>query len=498
MKSSSFLQGTLILTVTGLLLKFSGFFYKIFLAQVLGAEGMGIYQLIFPVFAVCHSLTSSGVEVAVSRFTAQSCGHGQPDDLRAGLFLTLASSLFVGLFLWIRPDFIARTLLHEARCAPLLKFLAVTIPLAGFHGCFCGFCLGRKNASLPALSRLAEQAVRMGSVWILYHISLQEGLEPTPMLAAAGLLAGEAASVLFMLTFAPGKALLPASLAACLHRCRTLLPMAIPITAGRVSLALLQSAEAVLIPLSLRQSGLSRTEALSLYGILTGMSLSLLLFPNAVTSSLSAMLLPAVSEDQAKGNMQNISRAIESTLLFGMGTGILCMGMFLYFGKELGTLCFRQPLAGEFLQTLAWICPFLYLSGNLSSILHGLGNTSVPFFNQLAALLVRILFLVLVVPAAGIRGVLWGILAGELLLSFLGIRSVAAYVTPSVGLDAYVLKPAAAMLLSVGGIHMLKPAAGILGLFFRIALMCLGYTILLFSFGIWKLLRPLFYVKASK
>lgn len=249
--------------------------------------------------------------------------------------------------------------------------------------------------------------------------------------------------------------------------------------------------EAVLIPLSLQQSGLSSTEALSLYGILTGMSLSFLLFPNAVTSSLSAMLLPVVSEEQAKGNMQKISQAIEYTLLFGMNIGILCMGIFLRFGKELGTLCFHQPLAGEFLQTLAWICPFLYLSGNLSSILHGLGKTPVTFFNQLAALLVRIFCIVLFVPFTGIQGVLWGILAGELLLSFLGIRSVASYVTPSIGLDAYVLKPAAAILLSMGGIHMLKPAASIFGLFLQIALMCLGYLLLLFSFGIWKLLRPL-------
>lgn len=91
MRSCSFFQGTVILTVSSLLIKFLGFFYKIFLAQAMGAEGMGIYQLIFPVFAVCHSLTSSGLEVAISRFTARSRGHEQSDYLWAGLFLTLTS-----------------------------------------------------------------------------------------------------------------------------------------------------------------------------------------------------------------------------------------------------------------------------------------------------------------------------------------------------------------------------------------------------------------------
>ncbi len=193
-----------------------------------------------------------------------------------------------------------------------------------------------ENASLPAFSQLTEQAVRIGSVWLLYHIFLQEGMEITPMLAAAGLLTGEIASVLFIFTFAANKTLLPSSLSACFHRCRTLLTMSIPVTASRVSLTLLQSVEAVLIPLSLRQSGLSSTEALSLYGILTGMSLAFLLFPNAVTSSLSAMLLPVVSEEQAKGNMQKISQAIEYTLLFGMNIGILCMGYFSALWKRAG------------------------------------------------------------------------------------------------------------------------------------------------------------------
>ena len=106
-----------------------------------------------------------------------------------------------------------------------------------------------------------------------------------------------------------------------------------------------QSAEAVLIPVSLQTSGLSISESLSLYGILTGMSLSFLMFPNAVTSSLSAMLLPAISEEQSHGNEQRISLSIEYTILFGLLMGIFCMGIFLFFGNELGTVVFHEPLA---------------------------------------------------------------------------------------------------------------------------------------------------------
>lgn len=493
---SLFLKGTLILTIAGLLSRFLGFFYKIFLAQALGAEGMGIYQLIFPVFSVCHALTTSGMETAISRFTAFTKKEDRNSYLYAGLFISLLASTAAAFILWTQAPFIAGYLLHETRCTSLLRILAAAVPLSTVHSCFAGSYLGRKQTGIPAAAQLLEQFLRIGTVWLLCSIHIQQGRPVTPSLAVFGLLAGEAGSALFMLT-CTGEALprfcCPGTY---LSRCRELLTMAIPLTGNRLSLTVLQSAEAVLIPLSLQRSGLSTADALSLYGILTGMAMSFLMFPNAVTASISAMLLPVISEEQAKGNKKNISMTIEYTIQFGLTIGILCMGIFLHFGVRLGTLLFHERLAGEFLVTLSWICPVLYLTGNLNSILHGLGKTSITFFNQLVSLLVRILFIVFFVPVYGIQGVLWGLLASQLLLCLLGIRAIAPYVTPALGLDILVLKPLAALFLSIGGIDLLKhliPAlhlgGEILSLIISICMVAGAYFLLLILFGAWKLIN---------
>lgn len=490
---SLFLRGTLILTIAGLLSRFLGFFYKIFLAQALGAEGMGIYQLIFPVFSVCHALTASGLETSISRFTAFSKKQEHGDFLYAGLFVSLALSFLTSAVLWAKAPFISAYLLHETRCEPLLRILAAAIPLASIHGCFAGFYLGQKKTGIPAAAQLLEQFLRIGTVWLLCGIYSQQGRPITPSLAVFGLLAGEAGSALFMLTFTGETWPDPGHARRYLSKCRTLLGMAVPLTANRLSLTFLQSIEAALIPLNLQRSGLTVSEALSLYGILTGMALSFLMFPNAVTSSISAMLLPVISEEQAKGNRKNISLAAEYTIQFGLTIGILCMGIFLHFGNELGMLFFHERLAGEFLVTLSWICPFLYLTGNLNSILHGLGKTSVTFFNQLAAITVRILFIVFLVPVYGIQGVLWGLLASQLLLCLLGIRAVAPCISPTLGLDALVLKPLAALFISIGGIDLLKhifPALHLglelLNLIVSICMAAAAYFLLLILFGTWK------------
>ena len=502
---SIFLKGTLILTAAGLLSRFLGFFYKIFLAQALGAEGMGIYQLIFPVFSVCHALTTSGMETAISRFTAFAPEKEKNSWLHAGLFLSFLASSAAGLVLWHQSAFIAEYLLHETRCEPLLRILAVSVPLSSVHSCFAGAWLGRKKTGIPASAQLLEQTVRIGTVWLLCSIRLQQGKTITPALAVSGLLAGEAASALFMLTFTNGGFSDLIHPAAYPDRFRALLRMALPLTGSRLSLTLLQSAEAVLIPLSLQRSGLTTSEALSMYGILTGMALSFLMFPNAVTASISAMLLPVISEEQAKGNDRTISSTIEYTIQFGLTIGILCMGVFLHFGDRLGTLLFHERLAGEFLVTLSWICPVLYLTGNLNSILHGLGRTSVTFFNQLAAILARILFIVWFVPRCGIQGVLWGLLASQILLCLLGLRAVSHFVRPTIGLDVLVLKPLAALFLSIGGIDLLKRLFPILrlglellDLLLSICMVAGAYFIILMLFGVWKFLKFSFRGRTGK
>lgn len=144
-----FIKGTLLLTCAGLLCRFSGFFYKIFLAHALGAEGIGIYQLIFPVFAVCHACTASGIESAISRFTAGAVEKERSYALKAGLFLSLSASVLVCVLLWNQAEFIADKLLCESRCVTPLRILAPVIPLSADPRLSPGILSGTEESISP-------------------------------------------------------------------------------------------------------------------------------------------------------------------------------------------------------------------------------------------------------------------------------------------------------------------------------------------------------------
>ena len=77
MSKNAIIKGTFILTATGFLTRLIGFFFRSFLSHTFGEEQMGLYQLIFPIYALCFSLSSAGIEIALSRTVAQKITKGK-------------------------------------------------------------------------------------------------------------------------------------------------------------------------------------------------------------------------------------------------------------------------------------------------------------------------------------------------------------------------------------------------------------------------------------
>lgn len=157
------------------------------------------------------------------------------------------------------------------------------------------------------------------------------------------------------------------------------------------------------------------------------MSLPFILFPTALTGSIAVMLLPAVSEAQALHQERTIARAVHRSVRYCLLLGFFCLVFFLLFGPALGKFVFHQEKAGSYLQILGFMCPFLYMNSTLASILHGLGKTMQSFFYGVASLLVRLAFVFLCIPAFGIKGYLWALLASQLLLSALQLLPLQKY-----------------------------------------------------------------------
>ena len=173
------IKGALLLTIAGILSRFIGFFYRIFLSNTIGAEGMGIYQLIFPIYSLCHSIAVAALQTAISQDVATQTALHQYKNarttLKAGLILSLSLSLSVCFIVFRYSDFIALYILGDVRCSDLLKIMVLAIPFSSIHSCINGYYYGLQKATVPAFSQLFEQIIRVFSVYLLTSIYIENG-----------------------------------------------------------------------------------------------------------------------------------------------------------------------------------------------------------------------------------------------------------------------------------------------------------------------------------
>ena len=207
MLKNKLIRGTFVLTVTGLLTRFMGFFFRIFLSHTFGAEQVGLYQLIFPIYGLCFSLSCAGIETSLSRCVAQKTSLGQNKQADQLLFQAMVFSLSISLILafFIRhlAPWLSASILQDSRCEHLLSTLVYALPFASIHSCIVGYYLGQRQTKIPAISQLLEQIGRIGAVYIIYKVCLNTHSECSIVIAVIGITIGEILATVYCLRSLP-------------------------------------------------------------------------------------------------------------------------------------------------------------------------------------------------------------------------------------------------------------------------------------------------------
>ncbi len=487
---NALLKGTILLTVTGLITRILGFYYRVCLADALGAEYLGIYQLVFPVYGICYTLYASGIQTAVSKLVAEENSRGNVSLasclMRRAMLASFGIALTLSALVYFGAAPCARYFLMEARATDSLRILALVFPFCAVTACINGYYIGCKRTAVPAFTQLLEQLVRIG--FVLYFVTLPvfQNEESRCLAAVLGLVLGEIASNLFNCIayhMHQIKTLRHASPCKTIGLTKRLLTLSLPLSLNRLIINILHSVEAVFIPGMLRLSGLSNSDALSLYGTLNGMAIPFILFPSAIPNALSVLLLPAVSENLEEKNRSRLQQCVGNAVKYSVIIGLFSTAVFFYFGRDIGMAVYHNPLAGDYIRILSPLCPLLYLSTTLESVLNGLGKTHLSFFTTISGLLTRLAIIVFVVPKTGIYGVLIGLLISQFVSTAFDIILVLKHCKafPSVskwlvlpGISAFILAPVFVLFY-----HFLQketPFSSLLLLLFSCGVYCVSYV----------------------
>jgi len=456
-------QSTLILTVANLINRLIGFGYRIYMSNILGPEGMGLFQLIMPIYALAWSISCSGLTTSVSKLVASEKAKEQHGNMGRILKQALAISTVLGfllsIILFFFSNMVAVYMFNDERLSMSLKILSLSFPFMAAGSCVRGYFMGLQETIIPAISQVLEQCVRMTIIFLLAGAMMPLGLAYATAAAMLGIFAGEVLSFVFVLASYKGYRLkwphFKKPTLSSRESFYMLGAMALPLTLNRISGSLLSAFENMMLPRRLMAYGMTNSEALSEFGKLTGMAMPLVQFLSALLVSLSISLVPAVSEAMTMKKFGKISNTVSKVMLFTTITGIGSAGVFIMLANELGEIIYNQNIA-HILILLGVMCPFLYMQTTLSGILNGLGEQVFIFRNALISSAISICFIMFVVPRMGLNGYILGSFIGLVIVCTLSLNKIRVATRIEVNILDWFIKPILSAVLTVLVIRMVK------------------------------------------
>ncbi|MCI2098395.1 MAG: polysaccharide biosynthesis protein [Succiniclasticum sp.] len=404
MGKDKFLKGALILTAAGFFVKVLGSVNRILLSRMLGGEGIGLYQMAYPVYLLMLSVCSAGVPVAVSILVAEKVARedyaGAHRIFRVTMALMAGFGLVSALGLYELAGFLVNTgIVRDARVYPALVVLAPAVFFSSIVASFRGYFQGCQQMGPPAVSQILEQFVRVMTMVLLAWWLLPKGLTYAAAGAAFGAVPGGLAGF-FVLSWFYRKAApewrerISRQTGQAVERtgriARRLVWLAVPTSCANLLIPMTSAIDMVFVPNALGRAGFGVAEATTLFGYLSGMAQPLLLLAAIPTTSLTLSLVPAVSEAFTLGQTEEIRRKIASALK-------ICL-LFIV-PAAVGMTILAEPISGCLYGTrkaapvIANLAPsilFLGVYQVTTGALQGIGKTAVPMWNMFFGAVVKV------------------------------------------------------------------------------------------------------------
>ena len=419
--NSKFLKGTMILTISSIIVKVIGSLNWIILSRVLGGEGIGLYQMGFPIYLMAITVSSAGVPVAISIITSEKLANkdyrGAKRVFNVSLRLLLVSGLIFSSALLFGADFlINQHIIRDARAYYSIIALAPAVFFVTFLASFRGYLQGWQIMTPTATSEVVEQLVRVITMLVFADLFMPYGLAYAAGGASMGAGAGAFCALLVLMWFyrrlkrrlheeiETQDDSIPEESAG--HIIKRLLKLALPVSLTSLMLPIGANLDLLIVPQRLEAAGFDVRHATELFGYLTGMAVPLVNLATIFTAAMTISLVPSISESKALERFDAIRDKIRLAFRVAMIITFPCfMGLF-FLAEKVATLIYNAPGAAGAIQTMSVGILFLGMHQISTGILQGLGKTAIPVINMILACLVKVVmsWWLTAIPFLGIKG----------------------------------------------------------------------------------------------
>lgn len=414
-KPSPLLRNTIIMTAVNLIMRSVSVGFNAYLTSRIGSQGIGLFQLVMTVYSLAVTFSCAGMRLASMRMTVESASDRSTDRF---MLCAMGCGCTVGVILYTFADIISLKRLGNACTAPMLRILAFALPFTAMSSVLGGYFTA-KGLILPySCIQLIEQGIKTLAAMLLIRSAHTPQSACTAVITA--MVASEALS--FLLSFAIKKSAVKKGAADKAVRLKSFFRIALPDAAGTCVRSILLTVEHLLIPKGFERSGEGSSAALAAYGNIHGMALPLLLYPSAVLSSLSALLIPELARRREACDKSGINRCVERNLRRTLIFACACAGVFALGAPAVSNSVYHSDEAVLYIRILSPLVPIMYTDMVTDGMLKGLDQQVHSMnYNMIDSALCVILVAALL-PKYSVKGYIFILYFSEILNFYLSLR----------------------------------------------------------------------------
>ncbi len=442
------------LALLGIAGKIIGMFYRLPLTNILGAEGMGLYQMIFPVYSFILAVLCGGLPAAISKnvseYTAMKDESAARQTLWSSLVVVTVSGAAIGVVLFLFKDKIAYLQGNDKASVAYISIIPAVV-FSGMISCFRGYFQGKQNLLPSGISQIVEQVVKVGAGLFFASVMIERGVEYGVFGALMGVSVSEAAAlsylgIRFFVRAAKkrkseeiSRSIVPvmaeaAADTACVatngsraqneseipqkarrvkrnfvQTIKDVYSVALPITLGALVLPVSQVVDSFLIVNLLVKSGTDVELSTSLFGLMSGPVGSLLSMPTVITVALATSLLPRIAYNKLKGG--DISQAADKSIDVFLFAILPCAAVFAIAPAPVLRILYSRGLTESEIGIAATVLRVesadilaLGMIQLTSAMLQGIGKAKIPVSNLVIGAVVKVATTIALLPVLGIVG----------------------------------------------------------------------------------------------
>ncbi|WP_352400740.1 polysaccharide biosynthesis protein [Anaerotignum sp.] len=425
-RKGSFVKQAAILATAGILVRFLGFIYRVPLTNMIGDQGNGIYSAGYYIYTFLLILSSAGLPAAISKMVSERIAVKQYRNAHRVFQGALIVSGSLGLLFAVLLGVFGQQVANWANAPEsyyCILTLSPTIFIVAVMSAYRGYFQGMNTMVPTAISQIVEQVFNaFFSVYLAYvflSFGVKAGQKNIPMGAAGGTAGTGIGAFAGLLVVMFSYFLIRPTIVKKVRRCqqpfeesytdtaKQLLKTAWPIIAGTAVFSITNLIDMNMVTRILESTGFSHSEAMDLYGQLSGKYVTLTTLPVSISTALATAALPSIAASAKLKEFKQVRRKMNLTFRISMiisvpaavGIGVL--------GGPIIHMLFPMASDGGALLTVGSISIlFLALCQTATGILQGIGHIKVPVVGAILGAITKVLlnYLLIGIPELNVLG----------------------------------------------------------------------------------------------